>query len=241
MFADSLLDTSWAQYSRQSWTTLTSFGLQAVAIGSLLLISLLGGVGIPMARTVSTPVVMGRSNPGPAPRAQGARSTGVRLVPYSGRIMEPRSIPTGISTDSGPATEPASGGCDQNCLASLPIGDPNGAPLVISGPRVVPVPPPAAVTKVFRTSTFLQGMLIHKVEPVYPSMAKIAHVQGAVILAAIVSKDGTMEHLQLMSGHPLLVPAAMDAVSRWRYRPYILNGEAIEVETQITVNFILGN
>ena len=105
----------------------------------------------------------------------------------------------------------------------------------------MPVPPPAAVTKVFRTSTFLQGMLIHKVEPVYPSMAKIAHVQGAVILAAIVSKDGTIEHLQLMSGHPLLVPAAMDAVSRWRYRPYILNGEAIEVETQITVNFILGN
>jgi periplasmic protein TonB len=64
-------------------------------------------------------------------------------------------------------------------------------------------------------------------------------VQGPVVLAAIISKAGTIEHLQLISGHPMLVPAAIEAVSQWRYRPYILNGEAIEVETQVTVNFIL--
>ncbi|HZC24479.1 MAG TPA: energy transducer TonB, partial [Candidatus Binatia bacterium] len=64
-------------------------------------------------------------------------------------------------------------------------------------------------------------------------------VQGAVVLAAMIDKDGTIENLRLMSGHPMLVPAAIAAVSQWRYRPYILNGEAIEVETQITVNFIL--
>ena len=84
-------------------------------------------------------------------------------------------------------------------------------------------------------------MLIRRVEPSYPTPAKIAHVQGPVVLEAIISKDGTIEHLQLVSGNPMLVPAAIGAVSQWRYRPYILNGEAIEVETRITVNFILSN
>ena len=71
-------------------------------------------------------------------------------------------------------------------------------------------------------------------------MARTAHVQGSVVLAALISSDGTIRNLRLISGHPMLAPAAIDAVSQWRYRPYILNGEAIEVETQITVNFKLG-
>lgn len=91
----------------------------------------------------------------------------------------------------------------------------------------------------FRPSNLLQGMLIRRVQPAYPIPAKIAHVQGPVELAAIISKEGRIEHLQLISGHPMLVPAAIDAVSQWRYRPYVLNSEAIEVETRITVNFIL--
>jgi periplasmic protein TonB len=71
-------------------------------------------------------------------------------------------------------------------------------------------------------------------------MARAARIQGPVVLAAIISKDGTIENLRLISGHPLLVHSAIDAVSQWRYKPYILNDEAIEVETQITVNFVLG-
>ena len=86
----------------------------------------------------------------------------------------------------------------------------------------------------------LQGSLIRRVEPVYPALARNARIQGSVVLAALISKEGTMENLKLISGHPMLVPAALQAVSQWRYRPYVLNGEAIEVETQITVNFILG-
>jgi protein TonB len=60
-----------------------------------------------------------------------------------------------------------------------------------------------------------------------------------VVLVAVISKAGTIDNLRLISGHPMLVPAALDAVSQWRYRPYILNGDVIEVETQITVNFML--
>ncbi len=91
----------------------------------------------------------------------------------------------------------------------------------------------------FRTSTMLQGSLIRRVDPVYPPLARAARIQGPVVLAAIISKAGTIEHLQVLSGHPMLVDAALQAVSQWRYRSYVLNGEVIEVETQITVNFKL--
>jgi periplasmic protein TonB len=81
---------------------------------------------------------------------------------------------------------------------------------------------------------------IHKVQPAYPALARSARVQGIVVLQAIISKQGTIENLRILTGHPMLAPAAIEAVRQWRYRPYILNGEPVEVETQITVNFALG-
>jgi len=80
---------------------------------------------------------------------------------------------------------------------------------------------------------------VHYVEPTYPAIAKTARVQGTVILAAVIGKDGTIENLHVVSGHPLLQGAAMEAVKQWRYRPYILNGEPVEVDTQVVVNFTL--
>jgi TonB family protein len=83
------------------------------------------------------------------------------------------------------------------------------------------------------------GMLIHKVAPVYPPQAERARVQGAVILAAIIGKDGTIKSLHVLSGPSTLVDAAIGAVQQWRYRPYLLLGEPVEVDTKITVNFVL--
>ena len=103
----------------------------------------------------------------------------------------------------------------------------------------LPVPPPVPVARQFRTSKMLEGSLIRKVQPVYPPLAKTARVQGTVVLEAVIGRTGAIEHLQLISGHPMLARAAIEAVSQWRYKPYILNDEAIEVETQITVNFTL--
>ncbi len=85
----------------------------------------------------------------------------------------------------------------------------------------------------------MEGNLIHKVQPVYPPLARAARIQGAVVIRAIISRNGTIENLQTLSGHPMLVGAALDAVRQWRYRPYILNGDPVEVETQVTVNFSL--
>jgi protein TonB len=84
-----------------------------------------------------------------------------------------------------------------------------------------------------------EGDLVHKVLPTYPPLARSARIQGQVVLQAVISKQGVIENLQVLTGHPMLVPAALEAVRQWRYRPYVLNNEPVEVETQITVNFSL--
>ena len=83
------------------------------------------------------------------------------------------------------------------------------------------------------------GFLIAKVAPTYPAEARSARIQGTVVMQAVINKTGDVESLELVSGHPLLAPAALEAVKQWKYRPYLLNGKAVTVETQITVNFAL--
>ena len=85
----------------------------------------------------------------------------------------------------------------------------------------------------------MEGNLVYRVQPDYPALARQVRVQGRVVLRAMISREGAIENLQVLSGHPMLVQAAVDAVRQWRYRPYVLNGEPVEVETQVTVNFVL--
>jgi TonB family protein len=84
-----------------------------------------------------------------------------------------------------------------------------------------------------------QGLLVTKVVPTYPQLARQARVQGEVVLDVGISKEGTIESLRALTGHPMLIPAAIDAVKQWRYKPYHLNGEPVPVQTQVTVNFSL--
>jgi len=84
-----------------------------------------------------------------------------------------------------------------------------------------------------------QAKLIYGPKPVYPPLAKQARIQGVVRLTAVIGTDGTIQNLQVVSGHPLLIPAALEAVKQWRYQPTLLNGEPVEVITQIDVNFTL--
>lgn len=85
----------------------------------------------------------------------------------------------------------------------------------------------------------MSGLIIKKVAPVYPPMARKARVQGTVILRVQISKSGNVENIQLVSGHTMLAPAAIEAVKQWEYKPYLLNGEPVDVETRVTVNFTL--
>ena len=84
-----------------------------------------------------------------------------------------------------------------------------------------------------------EGLLIKKVQPTYPQLARQARVQGKVLLQAEIDKEGSIESLQLISGHPILAPAAIEAVKQWLYKPYTLNGEPVAVETQVEVDFSL--
>ncbi len=129
-----------------------------------------------------------------------------------------------------------------------PVARVSSFPAMIAYGAVPPPPdaPPAAVSghgpsgplKV--SSGTMQGALISHVNPVYPLIAKKAHVQGAVVLHAIISKTGTVENLQALSGPTMLMGSAMDAVRQWVYKPFLLNGQPVEVETTITVNYTFG-
>ena len=101
------------------------------------------------------------------------------------------------------------------------------------------VPKVATPQRVRVSQGVSQGLLIHKVQPTYPPLARQARIQGTVVLQAQISKDGSIENLQLISGHPMLAPAAIEAVKQWKYKPYLLNGEPVEVDTQVQVNFTL--
>jgi protein TonB len=85
-----------------------------------------------------------------------------------------------------------------------------------------------------------QALLISQPKPIYPALARQARIQGNVVLHAIIGKDGKVEQLEVISGHPLLVQAALQAVREWRYKPTLLNGEPVEVDTTITVTFTMG-
>ncbi|HEY3625884.1 MAG TPA: energy transducer TonB, partial [Terracidiphilus sp.] len=103
--------------------------------------------------------------------------------------------------------------------------------------RGASVAPGAPTGPVRLPSVLAAGMVLEKVLPVYPALAKAAHVEGTVVLQAMISRLGTVENLRVISGHPMLQQAAMDAVHSWRYRPYLLNGQPVEVETTVNVIF----
>jgi periplasmic protein TonB len=111
---------------------------------------------------------------------------------------------------------------------------------VMGGPPPPPPPPKPKTPQRIRVGGQVeQAKLIYKPTPEYPPLAKMARIQGSVRLEAIIAKDGTIQDLKVLSGHPLLVKAALDAVKQWRYQPTLLNGEPVEVITEIDVNFTL--
>lgn len=241
MFVESILETSWSQRTQRSWTTFTSFGLQVLLLGVLLTIPLWRTVGLPEGRVLPTPLSWGA--PPPLRTVVHERMTILNQsnladnvviapssIPRHVRIIDEVQPPPQISYNNESGVEGATGPGSRDGVWNFMNEAIN---------RVTPPSLPIASKPTFRTSQMLQGSLVHRVEPVYPPLARTTRIQGSVVLAAVISRAGTIEHLQVLSGHPMLVKAALEAVSQWRYRPYVLNGDVIEVETQITVNFKL--
>ncbi len=238
MFADTLNPT-WPDRTRRGWTTLTSFGLQALITAVLLLLPLLRPTGLPSFHQLSTPISLGQRLAEPSAPQPHAGSNPLPNRPAVFIFRHPSPIP-GRRREASDEGSPQAGNSPyiQNTLAG---GDPHGLPnLFESGSRpVLPAAPRPVAAHPLSVSHMSEGDLIRKVQPTYPALARSARIQGIVVLQAVISKQGTIENVTVLTGHPMLVSAAIEAVRQWRYRPYILNNEPVEVETQITVNFSL--
>lgn len=253
MFERSFIDTDFtATNRRRGWTTLVSMALQTALVAVLILLPLLYTEALP--RLIN--VVELAPPPPPAPRGGGgapivrrAGPAAARSEVVSGRIHVPSATPTSIKAEGPGEAAPYSGGETGIGQIGVPEGPgfPGGVPggLGLVPPRLVAVNRPVLAAapqekRVAVSEGLLEGFLIRRVVPVYPPLARNARVQGVVLLQAVISREGTIEGLRLASGHPLLTQAAMDAVRQWRYKPYMLNREPVEVETEITVKFTLG-
>lgn len=244
------------------WTVVTAFFGQCGFVGGLVLLPLIFTDMLPMTQ------LMGKGRlvaPGPPPPPPPPAH--VKLVPAPkekriprqfelGKLMAPKAVPDKVAEiedpvlppstqPSGPGVVGSPGGRDGGVWGAGPLGD-----VLRAVPKYTPPPPPKAAPKeepkpsavpqrIRVGGNVQQAKLIHQVRPVYPEMAKRVRVQGTVKLTAIIGRDGTITSLQAVGGHPFLVPAALEAVRQWRYQPTQLNGEAVEVVTQIDVNFML--
>lgn len=236
MFEDSLMESGGRIRTNQKWTTPLSFLIQALVIGVLILIPLIITEGLPTRLLMAA--VMAPPPPPPPPPPPAPKIEHVQRVSeiVDGALRTPSKIPKKVEMIKEDEAPPPSSGVVGGVVGGVPGGSAGG---VIGGLVASTAPPPRVATpqKLRISSGVADGNKIAGTDPVYPQMAKIAHVQGDVVLQALISKGGTIENLRAISGHPILIQAAMDAVRQWRYKPWVLNGEPVEVETTITVKF----
>jgi protein TonB len=160
----------------------------------------------------------------------------------NGQLRTPTRIPRKVEMIREEEAPPPSnaGGVIGGIPGGVPggqLGGVIGGIISSSSTLTVVVPRLQPVKRVRISQGVTQGMALSKIEPTYPKIALAARITGVVVLKAIISKEGAIEELQVLEGHPVLIPAAMEAVKQWRYRPYLLSGEPVEVETTITVTF----
>jgi protein TonB len=225
-------------------TTAASFVFQAFLVGILVLIPLLFTEALPKTQLMTFLVAPPPPPPPPPPPAAAP----VKIVKQvqtdivNGQLRTPTKIPEKvqmIKEDEAPPPVMSAAGVVGGVPGGVPGGSMGGVIGGIISSTPVAVPKVATPQRVRVSQGVTQGLLIRKIQPAYPPLARQARIQGTVLLQAEISKEGTIENLRLISGHPMLAPAAIEAVKQWRYKPYILNGEPVEVETQITVNFTL--
>jgi protein TonB len=237
MFADTLLESSPHPGHRSTWTKLASAMVQTVALATLLAIPLfkverLHIIPLP-------PSIQMTSLPEPIMRAQPA--TASYSASPATAIVEPRYIPSISRGDQKAQAVGAPLAASVPCLVPCEGNRAILTNIIRVGPQILLRQPPAPPIRPLHVSEMQLGGLIHKVIPEYPIIAKQIRMQGSVVLRATIGKDGHVEHVQPVSGPPLLLEPARRAVEQWQYRPYLLNHQPVEVFTQITVNFILNS
>ncbi|MFZ0796938.1 MAG: energy transducer TonB [Terriglobales bacterium] len=248
LFSDVLLETNDLQRHRRTLSAVLSFVLQCLLLGVLLIVPLMFTDVLPQQQLL-TFLMAPPPPPPPPPAASVAAAKVVRVAEseiLNGRLRAPSRIPQNVQMIREDLVPPdlSGGGVPGGVPGGIPGGQLGGVigGILSSTPSAGAVPKlatPVTPKRIRVSQGVTEGRLIHKVEPPYPKLAQSARIQGQVLLTAIISKTGEIENLVLISGHPLLAPAAIEAVKQWRYRPFLLNGEPVEVETTITVNFEL--
>jgi protein TonB len=237
----SALESNWDHSARRRWTTLASFTMQALGLSLLLAIPLIWVQRPPQLHWLERLASPATLTPPAATQAAHARSTATAVSNLPQRtFIAPRSIPlhaAAVNDNDADMVPLAPDFPTIGTGSGRGPGDGIAHGLGDSLPVVIPAHPVAL--NPLRVSHWAEGNIIYRVQPSYPPIARQARIQGAVELRAIISKTGTIENLVVVSGHPMLVKSAIEAVRQWRYRAYLLNNEPIEVETEITVNFVL--
>ncbi len=238
--------------TNRPWTVVVAFLGQVLLVAAAILIPMAYVEPLPFEKVTTFLVAPPPPPPPPPPPAPAVHQ--VKQLPsqfVAGRLFEPPTVPKQVAKIEETVAPPPStglgvvggieggqaggviGGILQSVASLKPAPPPPPPPVQ----QAAPPPPPARLVV---GGDVEQAKLTHEVMPVYPVVAREAHVQGTVRLGAIIAPNGTVEQLSVISGHPLLIPSAMNAVKQWTYKPTLLNGKPIEVQTEIDVTFRLG-
>ena len=244
MFEDAVIQNK----GTSRWAVIISTVGQCLIVAVLLLIPVLNYYELPATEFVSFLTAPPPPPPPPPPPVQVTK-----VVPRefdTGALTQPVAIPDQVAVIEEDVAAPSAG--ISGVVGGVPGGSVGGTvggvlgSIISSAPTVAPPPPPpppvkkkAPPKRIRVGGNVAKARLLRQVRPQYPPLARQARIQGTVKLSAVISKDGSIQKLEVMSGHPLLVPSALAAVKQWRYRPTLLNGEAVEVLTNIDVNFTL--
>ena len=238
MFEDSLVESRvYHVSSSKRWTMLLSISLQAAIAGVVITLPLLHPEALPFHLEAPKVVVPLMPKPMvPVVTTQSAASASASSVAMlnTARPLIATLLP-GTAADTPPSLAPFGNsgmGVPDGLPGGLGIGDAHGPAVT-----VVTVKAPARINV---STGVMQGRLLTPIRPVYPAIARAAHVEGAVVVEAVISRMGTIESLHVVSGPAMLQNAALEAIREARYQPYRLNGEPTEVQTTITVNFRIG-
>lgn len=240
--------------TKRPMAVLISTLVQILLIFVAILIPLIYTDSLPQTQLTSFLVAPPPPPPPPPPPAAVAQVKPVKVIKRqfdSGVLTAPKEIPKKVSMIVEEELPPpgvgvgvvggVAGGVPGGTMGGVLGGIIGGVPSAAPPP---PPPPPAAEkpkppSRIRVGGNVQEAKVINRVQPVYPPLAKQARVSGTVRLNAVIAKDGQIQDLQVVSGHPLLVQAALQAVRQWRYAPTLLNGEPVEVVTVIDVNFTL--
>ncbi len=237
MFNELLESSSEKQKTNTGWSVILSALVQISVLLVLVLIPLIYTQALPKAMLATLLVAPPPPPPPPPPPVKEIIKPVARLI-QSGRLMQPRAIPKDVAVFKEAELPPDV--INNTNQGGVFGGIPGQGIMGGNGPALPPPKPAGAPARVKQGGEVTAASIITQTRPVYPPLARQARIQGVVVLHAIIDKDGKVAQLEVVSGHPLLVQSALDAVKQWRYKATQLNGDPVEVDTTIQVTFTMG-